>query len=340
MTPSRTRGCSRDTAGVTAGKDPSDRRRPATHTVYVADDGAGSTGTVSVFDDRTCNATDHAGCATISTLHVPAETPTGSRSIPPPTRSTSRPSPAAAPTYLGVQRRHLQRSRHAWMRTDARDRPSEARARADTRLKLAMNQGTNTIYATNVLDTERPPPYRPQCFRDQRSHLRRGRYERLRPDPSRSNGRPPASGSNPLGSRSTNTDTIYTANHAGGEFPGTVSVINGATCNGQTPPAATRPPPPPPASAPSASRSTREPTTSTCQPRRHQRLRDRWHDLQRDDTAGCAETQTEPTVGDYPARSASTPRSHRIRLRRGRACRSCHSPPDPPTYATQRIAGN
>ena len=28
------------------------------------------------------------------------------------------------------------------------------------------------------------------------------------------------------------TDTIYTANIAGGEHPGTVSVINGATCNG------------------------------------------------------------------------------------------------------------
>ena len=28
------------------------------------------------------------------------------------------------------------------------------------------------------------------------------------------------------------TDTIYVANHADGDYPGTVSVINGATCNG------------------------------------------------------------------------------------------------------------
>ena len=30
-----------------------------------------------------------------------------------------------------------------------------------------------------------------------------------------------------------NTDTVYVVNHAGGDFAGTVSVINGATCNGQ-----------------------------------------------------------------------------------------------------------
>ena len=60
------------------------------------------------------------------------------------------------------------------------------------------------------------------------------------------------------------TDTIYTANIFNGEGPGTISVINGAICNGhdangcaQTPATAR------PASAPTASPSTRPPTRST-----------------------------------------------------------------------------
>ena len=44
----------------------------------------------------------------------------------------------------------------------------------------------------------------------------------------------PPVGSNPFGiAVDQATDTIYTANIADGEHPGTVSVINGATCNGQ-----------------------------------------------------------------------------------------------------------
>ena len=44
----------------------------------------------------------------------------------------------------------------------------------------------------------------------------------------------PPVGSNPSGiAVDQGTNTIYTANIADGEHPGTVSVINGATCNGQ-----------------------------------------------------------------------------------------------------------
>ena len=57
----------------------------------------------------------------------------------------------------------------------------------------------------------------------------------MRPDPSHRHARlKPPVGSNPFGiAVDQATDTIYTANIADGEHPGTVSVINGATCNGQ-----------------------------------------------------------------------------------------------------------
>ena len=44
---------------------------PETHTVYVADFGSGPTGSVSVLDARTCNATTTSSCETVQTLPVP-----------------------------------------------------------------------------------------------------------------------------------------------------------------------------------------------------------------------------------------------------------------------------
>jgi DNA-binding beta-propeller fold protein YncE len=69
-------GCSATPASVTVGTNPDAVAvNPATHTVYVADGGSGPTGTVSVFDDRTCNATHQAGCGAVSTLQVPGGNP-------------------------------------------------------------------------------------------------------------------------------------------------------------------------------------------------------------------------------------------------------------------------
>ena len=100
------------------------------------------------------------------------------------------------------------------------------------------------------------------------------------------------------------TDTIYTANIFNGEGPGTVSVINGATCNahntsgcGQTP-------------ADRAGRIRRQPHRRRPdhqprlrhQHRGHQRDHDQRQHLQQHQPAQAATTrEREPTVGDYPS---------------------------------------
>ena len=77
----RLAGCAAAPTKVTVGDHPGaiavDHR---THTVYVANAGSGTTGTVSVIDARTCNATDSTGCVERARrCRFPAESPTTSR---------------------------------------------------------------------------------------------------------------------------------------------------------------------------------------------------------------------------------------------------------------------
>ena len=71
-------GCTTTPTTVTAGDNPSavavDQQ---THTVYVANAGTGSSGTVSVINAASCNATSTAGCANPATLQVPGGIPDG-----------------------------------------------------------------------------------------------------------------------------------------------------------------------------------------------------------------------------------------------------------------------
>ena len=103
-------------------------------------------------------------------------------------------------------------------------------------LNLAVNQATNTIYASNVFNLGGPPPFLGNSVYvingatcDAANTTGCGQTPAtvtLAPNP--------PVGSNPSGiAVDQATNTIYTANIADGEHPGTVSVINGATCNGQ-----------------------------------------------------------------------------------------------------------
>ncbi len=215
-----------------------DRR---THTVYVANAGSAASGTVSVLNADTCNATSSAGCADIATLQVPGGSPddiavdAATDTVYVATITDS--GPDLVSVFNGAT-------------CDATDTsgcgqtpPTIAAGASGDRsgnsiLNLAVNQATNTIYASNVFNIDQfsPPPF-----------LGNSVYAINGATCDAANltgcGQTPATvtiasnppvGSNPWGiAVDQATDTIYTANIADGEHPGTVSVINGATCNGQ-----------------------------------------------------------------------------------------------------------
>jgi DNA-binding beta-propeller fold protein YncE len=163
-----------------------------THTVYVANAGKGSSGSVSVIDATTCNATDRAGCGTPATLRVPGGKPDGiavdaaTRTIYVATITSS------GPNLISVFNAATCDAAHT---TGCGQTPAVLKvghsAGGNSALSLAVDQATNTIYATNVVTNTVP-------FRG---------------------------------------DSVY--------------VINGATCDAATAPAAARPPlRPRPGSAP------------------------------------------------------------------------------------------
>ncbi len=212
-----------------------------THTVYIANSGSGKTGTVSVINARTCNATHSAGCANLPTLRVPGGNPddiavnAATHSVYVATITSS--GPDLVSVFNGA-------TCNATFTGGCDQTPStlavgkSGDAPGNSNLEVAVNRATNTIYASNVYNTgpNMPPPFLGDnvyvingatCDATDRTGC----------------GQTPATvalGSDPLGipynplgiAVDQATDTIYTANIADGEGPGTVSVINGATCNG------------------------------------------------------------------------------------------------------------
>jgi DNA-binding beta-propeller fold protein YncE len=71
-------GCAHPPSTVTVGANPTGVAVDSkTRTVYVANFGSGKTGSVSVLDARTCNATRTSGCTRLPTLQVPGGHPDG-----------------------------------------------------------------------------------------------------------------------------------------------------------------------------------------------------------------------------------------------------------------------
>ncbi len=224
-------GCATAPATVTVGDNPSaiavDRQ---THTVYVANAGTGSSGSVSVFDDRTCNATDSAHCRNVRTLHVPGGNPddiavdatTGTLYVATITDS--------GPNLVSVFNAATcnSGSTAGCGQTPALLKVGDSGGAAgSSALTLAVDQATNTIYATNVVIDTAP-------FGGDSVYVINGAT--CDAATTTGCGQSPAvvtAGFNPwVIAVDQATDTIYTANIADGEGPGTVSVINGASCNG------------------------------------------------------------------------------------------------------------
>lgn len=240
-------GCATTPATVSVGEFPhAVAVNHRTHTVYVANSGSGTTGTVSVIDARTCNATDSAGCANLRTLQVPAGNPddiavsSATDTVYVATTTSSGPNIISvfngatcnATTTLGCDQ------------TPATLKVGDSGGeRFASVLSVAVDQATNTLYATNVvLDTVPFTGNSVYVFEGATCDAANTTGCGQTPATVTVASNPPI-GSNPWGIAVDQiTNTIYTANIADGEHPGTVSVINGATCNAQNTTGCDQPP--------------------------------------------------------------------------------------------------
>ena len=305
-----TAGCAQTPPSATVGTDPSAVAvDPHTHTVYVANQGAGLTGTVTVFDDRSCNATNQAGCTTTSTLQVPDGNPVAI-AVNPVTNTvyaatlTSDGGPDLISVFNGSTCNATTTSGCGQTPANAATGPDGGAPFASTE-SVAVNAATNTVYATSdVLDAN---PYIGDSVYvingttcDAANTAGCGN-----PPATISVGSDPVFGdANPFGiAVDQATDTIYTANIFNGEGPGTVSVINGNICNahhtsgcGQTP-----------ATAPAGfgangiavDQSTNQVYATNIEDTSVTTING--NSCNRTNAGGCNDTRTEATVGDYPS---------------------------------------
>lgn len=240
-------GCAQTPPTLTAGFQPTSVAvDPATHTVYVANfDGAPFTaGTVSVFDDRTCNATDQAGCTAASTVPIPGLA--NDIAVNPATDTvyvaTIAPSGPNLILEFNGATCNASEVRGCGQTPASVTLPAESGPIFSNDF-VAIDVRTNTVYATSTLI---PPLDAP--FVGDGVYVINGTH--CDGSDASGCGQAPATvtlseaPSNPFaipGQQPTPwgiavddaTDTVYTANPANFAGPGSVSVINGATCNGQ-----------------------------------------------------------------------------------------------------------
>ena len=222
-------GCASTPAMITVGGNPDAVAvdGPA-HTVYVANGGTGSSGSVSVLNAATCNATDMAGCGPPATLQVPGGHPDGLAVDAATGTIYVATVTSSGPNLISVFNAAICDASHTagCGQTPAVLSVGDS-ADGDYALNLAVNQATNTVYVTSVVTSTVP-------FGGDSVYVINGAT--CDAATTTGCGQTPATvkaGFNPWGiAVDQATDTIYTANIADGEHPGTVSVINGATCNG------------------------------------------------------------------------------------------------------------
>jgi DNA-binding beta-propeller fold protein YncE len=223
-------GCAKTPPQFTAGQYPDDVAiDPATHTVYIANFGAGATGTVSVIDERTCNTINQAGCAGQKTLQVPGGNPDGILVNPANDTiyvTTIVPSgPNLISVFNGATCNATTTS--GCSQTPAAQPVGYSDGGGPTDLSIALNQKTNTLYATNV-------NYDNQTA-DTVDVINAATCDATNTTDCNQTPATVTVGQDPRGLMvDPSSDTIYVVNHAQGDYAATISVINGATCNGQT----------------------------------------------------------------------------------------------------------
>jgi DNA-binding beta-propeller fold protein YncE len=223
----RLAGCATPPSRVRVGSNPSglavDQR---TDTVYVADSGSGSSGSVSVINAGTCNAEAETGCASIKRLHVPGGNPddvaVDSSTDTIYVTTITRSGPNLLSVFNGAT---CDATNSAGCgQTPATVLVGQSQG-GSAGLIIALNQLTNTLYITNP-DSSNPTAGAVYVVDGATCDAAN----------TAGCGQTPMTvsvGDDPRGvAVDPTTDTVYVVNHAGGDYQGTVSVINGATCNG------------------------------------------------------------------------------------------------------------
>jgi DNA-binding beta-propeller fold protein YncE len=198
----------------------------SSHTIYIANAGDGSDGSVSVIDTRTCNAQTQTGCASASTLAVPA----GSYPIGVDVDSATNTVYVAADSSGGL-------GAPAFMyvfdgatcdsdtRSGCGQTPVGVPLGSTSPSSVAVDQATNTIYVAAISSFGTATP-----------------GEVVVIDGATCNANTSAGCGAPLATLAVGvdpqtvaidqaTDSIYTADQQDTDYQGTVSVLNGATCN-------------------------------------------------------------------------------------------------------------
>jgi YVTN family beta-propeller protein len=211
-----------------------------TNTVYVANSGSGATGSISVFDDRTCNATTASGCGNVHTLQVPGGN-TGAIAVDPATDTVYVTTiPGSGPSTVSVFNGATCNATHSGGCAQV---PQSVMV-GFSAFALAVDAVTDTIYVANFADSTDPFGGNTVSVIDGATC-----------NATDTTGCAAAPQTITLGPPDTTpagvaidpaTDTIYVADLQDGEGSGAVSVINGAACNavtsagcGQTPPTVT-----------------------------------------------------------------------------------------------------
>jgi DNA-binding beta-propeller fold protein YncE len=239
-----TGGCSASAPAVDVGTFPDAAAVDSlTHTVYVTNFGGGPTGSVSVLGDAHCNATVRSGCGVVGTLNVPGGNATNIDVNPVTDTIYVATVTSSGPNLISV---------FNGATCNASDMLGCGQTPATVPFAdsggglssdwVAVDDATNTVYATNVV----VPPFSAPFLGDNVYVINGAQCDAadttgcgdtpatvtLNPEPSNPFG-VPGQEVNPFAiAVDQASDTIYTANLANGEGPGTVSVINGATCNG------------------------------------------------------------------------------------------------------------
>jgi DNA-binding beta-propeller fold protein YncE len=302
----RTAGCSQAPPSTTAGTEPvAVAVDPPTHTVYVADAVSSASGTLTVFDDRICNAHDQAGCASVSTLQVTGGSPDG-LAVNPTTNTiyvatiTDGGGPDVVSVFNGAT---CNATVTGGCGQSAATAPTGPGGDGSSTESVAVNPATNTVYATSVT-LGNPFLGHTVYVIDGATCDGQDTSGCAAPPATISVGSDPVFGdANPLGiAVDPATDTVYTANIFNGEGPGTISVINGASCNSQNTSGCGQAPATAPAGFGTVSIAIDSVThqiyatntedssvtvlnANTCNGR---------------EASGCGQAQTLPIVGDYP----------------------------------------